>query len=285
MDGYDSIAHLSTNLLTAEYISVKLCRIFVHDDFPNPTTHTDLPEYGFYDYRNPNRSAEAELVRKCIAMWDTPAADGRRGNLRNVLRVIFNSELFRSHGGSMQKIKTPVEFVVSAVRALRSVNPNGTATASTDGYSYRSPMGRMGAMSLFNRAEPDGYPESGPSWISAGTVSERLRYVQALLLAGTGGDAGNNVCDPVALLKKKLPAASWNNPLAVADYFVGILFPAEGRANLDLYRNAAVSFLNTADDGVTSSPFGSLGNTTTPYDTRVRGMVSLLMTTQRFQEQ
>jgi hypothetical protein len=28
-----------------------------------------------------------------------------------------------------------------------------------------------------------------------------------------------------------------------------------------------------------------LGNTTTPYDTRVRGMVSMLMTTQRFQEQ
>lgn len=285
MDGYDAIAHLSTNLFTAEYISVKLCRLFVHDEFPNPTTHTDLPEYAYYNYTDPNRSAEAELVRQCIVAWDTPGPDGRRGNLRSVLRTIFNSELFRSHGGSMQKVKTPFEFVVSAVRALRSANTNGAFTANTDGYSYSSPMGRMGAMSLFNRAEPDGYPESGPSWISAGTLAERLRYVQALLLAGTGDDAGNNTTDPVTLLKRKLPSASWNNATAVADYFVGILFPAEGRANLDLYRNAAVTFLNTADDGVTSSLFSSLGNTTTTYDTRVRGMVSMLMTTQRFQEQ
>jgi uncharacterized protein (DUF1800 family) len=284
-DGYDVIAHLSANLYTAEYISVKLCRLFVHDDFPNPTTHSELPEYAFYDYTNPNRSAEAELVRQCLVAWDTPASDGRKGNLRNVLRTIFDSELFRSHGGSMQKVKTPVEFVVSAVRALRSVNANGTATASTDGYSYRSPMGRMGSMSLFNRAEPDGYPESGPPWISAGTLAERLRYVQSLLLAGTGDDAGNNTTDPVALLKKKLPSASWNNATAVADYFVSILFPAEGKANLDLYRNAAVTFLNTDDAGTASSVFSSLGNTTASYDTRVRGMVSLLMTTQRFQEQ
>jgi hypothetical protein len=89
----------------------------------------------------------------------------------------------------------------------------------------------------------------------------------------------------VALLKKKLPAANWNNATAVADYFVSILFPAEGKANLDLYRNAAVTFLNTDDAGTASSPFSGLGNTTTPYDTRVRGMVSMLMTTQRFQEQ
>jgi uncharacterized protein (DUF1800 family) len=284
-DGYDVIAHLATNIFTAEYVSVKLCRIFVHDDFPNPTTHTELPEYAYYNYTNPGRSAEAELVRQCIVAWDTAGPDGRKGNIRKVLGTIFNSDLFRSHGGSMQKVKTPVEFVVSAVRALRSVNVNGTATANADGYSYRSPMGRMGAMGLFNRAEPDGYPESGPSWISAGTLAERLRYVQSLLLAATGDDAGNNTTDPVALLKKKLPAASWNNATAVADYFVSILFPAEGRANLDLYRNSAVNFLNTTDDGTASSAFGTLGNTSAAYDTRVRGMVSMLMTTQRFQEQ
>jgi hypothetical protein len=145
-------------------------------------------------------------------------------------------------------------------------------------------MGRMGAMSLFNRAEPDGYPEFGPAWISAGTLAERLRYVQSLLLAATGDDAGNNTVDPVALLKKKLPSGSWNNSTAVADYFVGILFPAEGRANTDMYRNAAVNFLNT-DDAGSNSPFTSLSNTGAGYDTRVRGMVSFLMTTQRFQEQ
>jgi hypothetical protein len=69
----------------------------------------------------------------------------------------------------------------------------------------------------------------------------------------------------------------------VAGYFVNLLYPAEGAANLALYRTAAVNFLNTGDNGITSSAFS--GQTGTTYDTRVRGMVSMLMTMQRFQEQ
>ena len=46
-----------------------------------------------------------------------------------------------------------------------------------------------------------------------------------------------------------------------------------------------MSFLNTGDDGTSLSLFSGQGNTGTTYDTRVRGLVSLLMTTQRFQEQ
>jgi hypothetical protein len=56
-------------------------------------------------------------------------------------------------------------------------------------------------------------------------------------------------------------------------------------ANLDLYRLSAINFLNTNDDGVSTSFFGTLANNGPIYDTRVRGLVSLLMTTQRFQEQ
>ena len=117
--------------------------------------------------------------------------------------------MFRSHGGSLQKIKTPLEFVASTLRALRASNPDGTFTAGTDGYSFSSPLSRMGGMSLFNRAEPDGYPEAGPPWISAGTLDERVRFVQSLLEATTGSDAGNSVTDPVTLLKLKLPSNQW----------------------------------------------------------------------------
>jgi uncharacterized protein (DUF1800 family) len=279
-DGYDVIRHLSTNLFTAEFISVKLCRLFVHDDFV----------HGVYDYADPNRSPEAELIRQCILAWLTPGpgtVEGR-GNIRNVLRAIFSSELFRSHGGSMQKIRTPLEFIASSVRALRSLNNDGSATATTDGYAFVSPLSRMGVMSLFNRAEPDGYPEYGAAWISAGTLAERLRFVQSLLTASDAanpsrpGDAGNNFGDPVALLQKKLPAAQLRNAGAVVDYFLGILFPGEGRANLEQYRTEAINFLNIG------GPFDALAvdaASNTPYDNRVRGMVSFLMTTQRFQEQ
>src|SRR6185436_9505721 len=117
---------------------------------------------------------------------------------------------------------------------------------------------------------------------------ERIRYIQGLCIASGGsgrGDAGNNVSDPVALLKKKLPSGSWNNAGAVADYFLGILLPAEGAGNVGLYRDACIRFLNTKDDGVASELFSTLTNTSTTYDTRVRGMVAMLLTTQRFHEQ
>ncbi len=293
-DGYDVIASLATNIHTAEYLSVKLCRLFIHDNFPNPTTHANQPEYDFYNYTNPNRSAEAELVRQCIVAWDTPV-NGRKGNIRSVLNTIFNSELFRTHPGSMQKVKTPLEFVISSVRAMYSRNVDGSATASTDG-SFASQLSRMGSMSLFNRAEPDGYPESAAPWISAGTLAERLRYVQTLNMSpsqtgGRPGDAGNHTVDPVALLKKKLPTTSWNNAGAVADYFLSILFPAEGTANLDLYRQSAIAFLDTLDDGTTApanmkfSALSNAGTVDSDYQKRVRGMTAMLMTFQRFQEQ
>jgi hypothetical protein len=203
----------------------------------------------------------------------------------------------------MQKVKTPVEYTVSAIRALRSSNGNGTYTASTDGYSISgrsrtassSPLVRMGSMKLFDRDAPDGYPEDAPPWISAGTLAERVRFIQTYLMPssdaskGDGITGGNlNLSDPVALLKKKLPAASWNVTGDVADFFLGILYPAEGAANLDLYRAYAIDFLNHTDDGLLSSPFAGLDNNLTgagSYDNRVRATVSMLMSLQRFQEQ
>jgi hypothetical protein len=267
-----------------------LCRLFVHDDFV----------HGVYDYTDPNRSAEAELVRQCMVAWNTPAADGRKGNIRAILNTIFSSDLFRSHAGSMQKIKTPLEFAVSTIRALHGSNGSGGFYSATDGYSISgrsrgassAPLTRMGAMMLFDRDAPDGYPEVGPPWISAGTLAERIRFVQTTLMASTetlkadGISGGNfNTTDPVGLLKHKLPANQWGDAAAVADYFLGILFPGEGKGNLEPYRTLAINFLNTADSGGGTSLFTSLSNTSAGYDTRVRAMVSMLMTLPRFQEQ
>ncbi|MFN3410378.1 MAG: hypothetical protein ACK45B_15405, partial [Limisphaerales bacterium] len=88
-------------------------------------------------------------------------------------------------------------------------------------------------------------------------------------------------------LKKKLPSGSWNNAGAVADYFLSILFPAEGAGNLGPLRLAAVNFLNdgSADSSPNTTPFVTLAHTSANYDTRVRGMVAMLMTQPRFQDQ
>ncbi|MCU0789189.1 MAG: DUF1800 domain-containing protein, partial [Verrucomicrobia bacterium] len=307
-DGYQIIAHMADLPFTQEYLSVKLCRLLVHDQFPSPTTNTNLPEYAYYDYTSPTLTPEAALVHACMMAWET---NSPRGQIWKVLKTITDSDLFRSHTASAQKVKTPLEYTVSAIRALRSStngsNLDGTFTADTDGFSITgdnnntddsasSPLVRMGTMTLFDREAPDGFPEDGPPWISAGTLAERVRFVQSYCIASgqtghTGGnsvnDARNCVCSPVELLKAKLPAASWTNATAVAAYFSSTLYPAEGAGNLDLYRQAAADFLNTDDNGAASA-FADLtvsSEAGQPYDTRVRGMVSFLMTQPRFHEQ
>ena len=94
---------------------------------------------------------------------------------------------------------------------------------------------------------------------------------------------------PVRLLFARLPLlADQQDAAKVADAFLGLLFPGEGAANLNLYRTAAINFLNTSDDGLSASLFSALTPSATAanaYDTRVRGMVAMLMTMQRFQEQ
>lgn len=273
-EGYRVIGHISDLPFTQEFISVKLCRLFVNDNF----------RHGVYDYTDPNLSPEGQLIKACMNAWENNTP---KGQIRKVLQVIFSSDLFRSQQAAMHKVKTPLEFTVSALRSLRTETTT-PPTASTDGYNIKTPLDRMGAMKLFDRAEPDGYPEAAAPWISAGTLAERLRWVQSVLLpigaAGRGDINSATYADPVALLKKKLPSTQWNDAAAVTDYFLSIIVPGEGRGNLDLYRQAAINFLNTADNGA-SSPFSGIGNTNTTYDTRVRGVVSAILTSPRFEEQ
>jgi len=267
-DGYQVVSHFADQPFTSEYISVKLCRLFVHDDF----------DHG-YDFTSSDLSDEGKLVRECMLTWENSTP---KGQMRPLLRTIFNSQLFRSHAGSMQKVKTPLEFTVSAIRALRSENADGTATADSDGFAIVGNSPSSSSASL-NR-------------ISAGTLSERLRFVQSFLIApgqtGKSEGGANNVSDPVALLKKKLAPGTWADAGAVTDYFVDLLYPAEGKANLELYRASAIDFLNSDNGGVQTS--ASLFQNLVPngtaqqiaeYDLRVRGMISMLMTFQRFQEQ
>jgi uncharacterized protein (DUF1800 family) len=291
-EGYVVLDHLANLPYTMEFLSVKLCRTFVHENF----------DFGVYDYTDPNLSAEAALIRDCMTAWNTPASDGRKGNIRSVLRVIFNSDLFRGHAASRQKIKTPLEYSVSAVRALRTIRTTSegyvTPTADTDGYGISgvsgntSPLARMGGMALFNKTEPDGYSEFGRIWLNTANLCERMRFSQHLLMSGGSstkdddyGSAGlKNTTDPVALLQSQLSGTSLKDAGTVVDAFLDLLYPGEGRANLNADRAAAIDFLNSTEAGA-PSPFSNLNVGTGAYDGRVRGMVSLLMCFPRFQEQ
>jgi large repetitive protein len=289
-EGYTVISNLANLPYTMEYLSVKLCRLFVHENF----------SYGVYDYTAPNPSLEVQLVRDCMAAWNT-AVNGRKGNIRSVLNVIFNSALFRGQGASHQKIKTPLEYAASAVRALRIANTdtNGwiTSTCDSDGYGISGkngntpPMIRMGTMQLFNKAEPDGYSEFGRLWLNTANLNERMRFVQHLMMATSStikdddyGSSGlANTSDPVALLKAKLPSTGQTNAATVVDFFLGLLYPGEGAGNMGRDRQAAIDHLNLTEAGTAGSAFNTL--TGTAYDGRVRSMVGFLLSLPRFQEQ
>jgi uncharacterized protein (DUF1800 family) len=300
-DGYDVVAHLANLPFTQEFISVKLCRLFVHEGF----------EHGHYDYTDPGLSEEGKLVKACLQSWEATG-----GQLRPLLQTIFNSALFRGQGAYAHKVKTPLEYAASAVRALRvSTNGSGlmgTFTASSDGYGLILPPGGpnaqrsdqapgsvlnlLGEMDLFNREEPDGWPEQGAGWIHNSALTERINFLNSLLTAvGQSGKTNgnvffaNNVTQPVRLLQLRLPLpADQVDAGQVADLFLSLLFPGEGRASLGEYRQAALDWLNTADDGLTPSPFSALSPSAaagSPYDTRVRGMVAMLLSLDRFHEQ
>ncbi len=275
-DGYQVLRHMADQPFTQEFISVKLCRLLVHDDF-----HIG------HDFTDAESTPEERLIHACMMAWENPPGGGPRGRIRDVLRVILESDLFRSHAAISHKVRDPLEFGVAAVRALRVALSDGTHAATTDGEGLLDMMNRAGRMRLFDRAEPDGYPEDGPGWISAGTLAERLRFLQAALHPpgpGRPGDAGDTFLDPLAVIGQWIPQRL-NEAGAVVDVFLDLLFPAEGPANLARYRELAVGYLDTGDDGVTPSPFADLEPGSPAFGNRVRGMVAFLMTSPRFQEQ
>jgi hypothetical protein len=94
-DGYAILSHMANQPFTQEFVSVKLCRLLVHDGFQTG-----------YDFTDGATSPEEELVHACMLAWENGSPQGQ---IREVLRVILNSELFRRNDGSLQKVKTPLE--------------------------------------------------------------------------------------------------------------------------------------------------------------------------------
>ena len=127
------------------------------------------------------RFIAAKLAQRFVSDAPPPALVDRAarrfsetgGNLREVTRTIITSPEFLSPSVHRAKVKTPLEFVVSALRAT--------------GASVRSalPMVRtlrdLG-MPLYFCQPPTGYEEAAETWVSSGALVARLNF--ALDLAG-----------------------------------------------------------------------------------------------------
>jgi uncharacterized protein (DUF1800 family) len=136
----DIIAHHPS---TARFISKKLAQRFVADDPP-----------------------KALVERMAATFLKTD------GDLREVLQTMFKSREFFSTGAWQAKLKSPLELVVSAVRAL-------DADAS-DTFALARRIGDLG-QPLYGKAEPTGYSNTGEGWANTAGLLGRINFASALV--------------------------------------------------------------------------------------------------------
>ena len=116
------------------------------------------------------------------------------GNIRDVLRTMFTSPEFWSRDAYRAKVKTPEEFVLSALRA-------------TGGEVERPPlvlnaMSQLG-MPFFGCQTPNGYSWAAGAWVNSGDLLSRINIALAL-----AGHKLGTVTDLDALMKISAPDAA-----------------------------------------------------------------------------
>jgi uncharacterized protein (DUF1800 family) len=103
------------------------------------------------------------------------------GDIREVLRTMFNSPEFWSPQAYRAKVKTPLEFVVSAARATNADVKNAMPLVQT--------LNRMG-MPLYGMQPPTGYSMKADAWVNSAALLDRMNFALAL---GTGRIRGVRV--------------------------------------------------------------------------------------------
>ena len=142
-DGLQVIEILARHPSTARFISTKLARRFVADDPP---------------------PALIDHMARTFTKTD--------GDLRAVLETMFTSREFFSEGARQSKIKSPLEMVVSAARAL-DAHP-------TDTFTLVQKIADMGEP-LYGKEAPNGYKDTRETWLSTAGVMARIEFADALV--------------------------------------------------------------------------------------------------------
>jgi len=141
-EGLQVLHMLATSPATAKFISTKLAVRFV----------SDTPPPALVD-----RMAKAFL------------ASG--GDIKTVLRTLFDSPEFWSPEVYRAKVKTPEEFVVSAVRASGAEVRNAIPLVQA--------LDKLG-MPLYGMQTPNGYSWIAESWVNTGDLVSRMNFALGL---------------------------------------------------------------------------------------------------------
>ncbi len=142
MEGRELLHMLAMRPATAQFISRKLAIRFVSDDPPQA------------------------LVDR---MAKTYLASG--GDIPTVLKTLFRSPEFWAASDYRAKVKTPLEFVVSAVRA---------SNADVENYQPLVNALRQMGMPLYGCIPPVGYKWDEADWVSTGALVDRMNFALSL---------------------------------------------------------------------------------------------------------
>jgi uncharacterized protein (DUF1800 family) len=146
-EGERALDLLARHPATAHHIAFKLAQRFVADEPPKALV---------------DRAAKKFLDSK--------------GDLREVTRLIVTSQEFFAADSYRAKIKTPLEFVASAARA---VNAN-VVNAQSIIQALRTDLG----MPLYGCQPPTGYSMTADAWVNTGALLNRMNFAVQLLAGG-----------------------------------------------------------------------------------------------------
>jgi uncharacterized protein (DUF1800 family) len=141
-EGIRLLKLLANHPATMHHVSRKLCERFVNDDPPDG------------------------CVDDAVAAWKRSS-----GDMREVLRAIFHGPDFWAAENVRAKIKTSLEFVVSAVRAAAAEPDTSPRLAQV--------VARLGEP-LYLHVAPDGYSEREAAWVNSGALLDRMNAAVAL---------------------------------------------------------------------------------------------------------
>ncbi len=174
-EGKEVLHLLATSPQTAHFISLKLAERFVSDD-PPPA-----------------------LVDRMAKTFEK-----RKGDIREVLETLFQSPEFWDDASYRAKVKTPLEFVASAVRA--------TSADVQDAMPLARQLNNMG-MPLYGAQPPTGYSMKADTWVSSSALLNRMNFALAL----TAGKVRGVKVDAVQLAGTPQPAPDANATLSAME--------------------------------------------------------------------
>lgn len=159
-DTLDIVQSIASHPSTAEFICIKLIQKFVSDEITLAT------------YKDGTAPLELQdLLAEALAAWNSTTPVGDIATVMGtILDPVNQSSLFWSETAYRTKVKTPVEFINSSLRAL---------DAGASGKGLPDLNNDMG-MHLFTRDDPDGFSELGFDWIGTSAMLERIDFARNL---------------------------------------------------------------------------------------------------------